>query len=154
MKAQGSIRLPTRSSQLSFEMPRISCLASSCFCRRAEVLPEALYHICQPPSNVSNTSGHFKYNQVPVQSLHSWPRDVPSTYEPLHLSRRNLNWRGCDLAKELWGEDGSSHPNLGVYSIRSLCELGFSAFIIVSESLANGAWKVIKPGLKQIHFFR
>lgn len=154
MKAQGSVRLPTRSCQLSFEMPRISCLASSCSCRRAEVLPEALYHICQPPSDVSNTSGHFRYSQVPVQSLHSWPRDAPSTFEPLHLSRRNVNRRDCDLAKELRGEDGSSQPNLSVYSIRLLCELGFSAFIIVSESLANGAWKVINLGLKQTQLFQ
>lgn len=83
MKARGSIHLPTRSCQLSFEKPRISCLASSCSCRRAEVLPEALYHICHPPSDVSNTSEHFKHNQVPVWSWDSWPRDAPSAFEPL-----------------------------------------------------------------------
>lgn len=69
------------------------------------------------------------------------------------MSRRNLNLR-VDLATELQGEDGSSRQNLGVYSIRSLCELGFSAFIIVSESLANGAWKVINLGLKQTPLFQ
>ena len=122
MKAQGLIHLPTHSCQLSFEIPRISCLASSCSCRRAEVLPEALYHICQPPSDVSNTSGHFEYNQVPVLSLDFWPRDAPSTLEALHLSRRILNLRGY-LATELLGEDGSSLPSLGVYSIKSVCEV-------------------------------
>lgn len=66
---------------------------------------------------------------------------------PLHLSGKNLNLRGV-LATELKGEDGSSHPDLCVYSIRLLCELGFSSFTVVSESLANVAWKVINLGLK------
>lgn len=141
MKAQHVIHLPTHSCQLSFEMPRLSGLASSCSWRRAEVLSQALYHICQPPSDVWNTSGHFKYNQVPAQISGSWPRDAPSVFEPLLLSGRNLHLSG-DLATELQGEDGCCHPNLDIHSIRLLPELDFSAFIMVSESLANRAWSL------------
>lgn len=54
MKTQDLIHLPTHSCQLSFEMPGISCLASNCSWRRAEVLSQVLYHICQP-------LGCFKY---------------------------------------------------------------------------------------------
>lgn len=147
VKAQGLIHLPTRSCQLSFEMPRISCLASSCSCRRAEVLSQALYHICQPPSDVSNTSGHFKHNQVPAQASDSCPRDAPSTFEPLLLSGRNSHVSG-DSATELQGEDGCSHPNLDMHSIKLLPELDFSAFIMASESLANAARNINNLALK------
>lgn len=153
MKAQDLFHLPTHSCQLSFEMPGTSCLASSCSWRRAEVLSQALYHICQPPSDVSNASGHFKYNQVPEQTSDSWPRDVPSSFEPLLLSGRNLHLSG-DLATELQGEDGCSHPNLDIHSIRLLPELDFSASIMISESLANGAWSINNLALKQAPLFQ
>lgn len=59
-----------------------------------------------------------------------------------------------DLATELQGEDGSSHPNLDIHSIRFLPELDFSAFIMVSESLANRAWNINNLALKQATLFQ
>lgn len=53
-----------------------------------------------------------------------------------------------DLARELQEEDGCSHPNLDKHSVRLLPELDFSAFIMVCESLANGACSINNLALK------
>lgn len=66
--------------------------------------------VSSPLSYLPASLGCFKYLRAsqmqPGACTGSWPRDAPSTFEPLLLSGRNLHLSG-DLATELQGEDAA-----------------------------------------------
>lgn len=81
-------------------------------CLKPFITSASLPQMFQIPQSISNTTRCLYGAETPGPGMRR-PRLSHS-----HVSRRNLNLRDCDLATELQGEDESSHPDLGVYSIR------------------------------------